>query len=160
MHTKQNIISIVTTPKPNTKQHCTIIPNGNKSPRLAKLTWMQRTGAHWCSNLILILRFIAVWNLLVIFCSSDQSTALHYAGNGHVKACELLIASNAEMIQMNATNWCAFIFTIRYWFCVVFFSCLPLTPFPAVKAAPPSNGPFERNEVDVVALLRRVGAAE
>ena len=35
MHAKQNIISIVTTPKPNTKQHYTIIPNGNKSPRLA-----------------------------------------------------------------------------------------------------------------------------
>ena len=56
--------------------------------------------------------------LPLIFCSSGQHTALHYAAiNGHTAVCELLIAGKADV---DAKNRCAFIFWICCWFCVVF----------------------------------------
>jgi hypothetical protein len=46
--------------------------------------------------------------LLLMFCSSEQSTSLHLAAiDGHLAVCELLIASKADV---NAKDWCAFIF--------------------------------------------------
>ena len=56
--------------------------------------------------------------LPLIFCYSDQRTALHWAAiDGHTAVCELLIASKADV---NAKTRCAFIFWICCWFCVVF----------------------------------------
>ncbi len=58
------------------------------------------------------------WSLLLIFCSSYQTTALHFAAyNGHPAVYELLIAGKADV---NAKNGCVFIFKICYWFCVIF----------------------------------------
>jgi hypothetical protein len=46
--------------------------------------------------------------LLLILCSSGQSTALHWAAYyGHLALCELLIAAKADV---DAKDWCAFIF--------------------------------------------------
>jgi ankyrin repeat protein len=57
--------------------------------------------------------------LLLIFCSSDQRTALHNAASrGLTSMCEQLIANKTDV---NAgAHGCAFIFWICYWFCVVF----------------------------------------
>jgi hypothetical protein len=49
---------------------------------------------------------------LLIFCSSFQLTALHFAAlNGHTAACQLLISAEADV---NATDWCAFVFKICF----------------------------------------------
>ena len=46
--------------------------------------------------------------LLLMFCSSDQSTALHeIALNGQPAVCELLIASKADV---DAKNRCAYLY--------------------------------------------------
>ncbi len=75
----------------------------------AKLTWMQRTGAHlyfeFAADFVL---YYVISALLLIFCSSDQQTALHVAAfEGHPAVCELLIASKADV---DAKDRCAFIF--------------------------------------------------
>jgi hypothetical protein len=44
----------------------------------------------------------------LIFCSSEQNTALHFAAlHGQTAACQLLISAEADV---NATDWCAFMF--------------------------------------------------
>jgi ankyrin repeat protein len=54
-----------------------------------------------------VLYFVIV-ALLLIFCSSRQRTALHYAARyGNLAVCELLIAGKADV---NAKDKCAFIF--------------------------------------------------
>ncbi len=76
----------------------------------AKLTWMQRTGAHlyieFAADFVL---YFVFWILLLIFCSSDQRTALHGAASrddhGDLAVCKLLIASKANV---NAEDRCAF----------------------------------------------------
>ena len=70
---------------------------------------MQRTGAHlyfeFTADFVLYFVFLA---LLLIFCSSDQRTALHVAASvGHLAVCELLIAGKADV---DAKDECAFIF--------------------------------------------------
>ena len=70
---------------------------------------MQRTGAHlyfeFAADFVLYFVFLT---LLLIFCSSDQRTALHGAAYyGHLAVCELLIASKADV---NAKDKCAFTF--------------------------------------------------
>ncbi len=70
---------------------------------------MQRAGAHLCfdfaADFVLYFVFSA---LLLIFCSSYQSTALHHAArHGYTAVCELLIASKADV---DAKDKCAFIF--------------------------------------------------
>jgi hypothetical protein len=48
----------------------------------------------------------------MIFCSSEQRTALHDAAiYGHTAACQLLISAEADV---NATDLCAFMFKICY----------------------------------------------
>ncbi len=87
-----------------------------------KLTWMQQTGAHSCSKFVteFLLCFLFRYFLL-IFCSSHQRTALHWAArNGHTAACQLLISAETDV---NATDRCAFMFKICYWIFVVF--CFP-----------------------------------
>ncbi len=43
-----------------------------------------------------------------MFCSSEQSTALHVAANnGHPAVCQVLIAGKADV---DAKDWCAFTF--------------------------------------------------
>ena len=72
----------------------------------------------YISNLLLILCCILFLTLLLIFCSSGQSTALQDAAyDGHTALCELLIAVKADV---HAKNWCAFTFWICFWFRVVF----------------------------------------
>jgi ankyrin repeat protein len=45
-----------------------------------------------------------------MFCSSFQRTALHLAAEkGHTAACQLLISAESDV---NATDWCAFMFKI------------------------------------------------
>jgi ankyrin repeat protein len=75
---------------------------------------------------------LSFWNLLLIFCSSREETALHHAAeNGHIQACQLLIDAKADVnARRNTGNY---------------------TP---LKCA------IESNKRDVVALLRSVGAAE
>ena len=52
--------------------------------------------------------YFVILALLLIFCSSDQRTALHRAaGEGHLAVCELLIAGKADV---NAKDRCAFTF--------------------------------------------------
>ena len=52
--------------------------------------------------------YFVILALLLIFCSSNQQTALHRAAyNGHSAVCELLIAGKAVV---NAKDWCAFTF--------------------------------------------------
>jgi hypothetical protein len=59
-------------------------------------------------NLLPILCCIVSLKLLLIFCSSGQSTALHRAAYvGHSETCQLLIASKSDV---NATNRCAFVY--------------------------------------------------
>ncbi len=75
----------------------------------AKLTWMQRTGAHlyfeFATGFVLYFVFLT---LPLIFCSSYQDTALLLAAcDGHTAVCELLIAGKADV---DAKNGCAFIF--------------------------------------------------
>ena len=70
---------------------------------------MQRTGAHlyfeFAADFVLYFVFLT---LLLIFCSSDQDTALHRAARyGYPAVCELLIASKADV---DAKDECAFIF--------------------------------------------------
>ena len=70
---------------------------------------MQRAGAHlyfeFATDFVMFIGFLT---LLLIFCSSDQWTALHYAAdNCHPAVCELLIAGKADV---NAKDECAFIF--------------------------------------------------
>ena len=70
---------------------------------------MQRTGAHlyfeFAADFVL---YFVILALLLIFCSSDQRTALHYAATrGHLAVCELLIARKADV---DAKDRCAFIF--------------------------------------------------
>jgi hypothetical protein len=69
---------------------------------------MQGTGAHLHFKFVtdfVVFRFLT---LLLIFCSSGQSTALQDAAyDGHLAVCELMIAGKADV---NAKNWCAFIF--------------------------------------------------
>ena len=78
---------------------------------------MQRTGAHlyfeFAADFVLYFVFLA---LLLIFCSSYQHTALHWAAefghnDRHVEVCRLLIASKADV---DAQDWYAFIFRICY----------------------------------------------
>ena len=64
---------------------------------------MQRTGAHlyfeFAADFVLYFGILA---LLLIFCSSDQRTALHLAAEyGHTAACQLLISAKADV---NATD--------------------------------------------------------
>ncbi len=71
--------------------------------------WMQRTSAHlhfeFAADFVLYFDFLT---LLLIFCSSDQRTALHRAARWDDTAvCELLIANKADV---NAKDRCAFIF--------------------------------------------------
>jgi hypothetical protein len=79
---------------------------------------MQRTGAHLCfefaADFVLYLKWFST--LILIFCSSDQCTALHSAlALGLVGwllpdgVCEL-IAGTADV---NAKDRCAFVFLIR-----------------------------------------------
>ena len=75
----------------------------------AKLTWMQRAGAHlyfeFAADFVL---YFVILTLLLIFCSSVQRTALHDAASyGQLAVCELLIAGKADV---NAKDWCAFTF--------------------------------------------------
>ena len=70
---------------------------------------MQRTCAHLCfefaADFVLYFDFLT---LLLIFCSSDQRTALHDAAlYDHPAVCELLIAGKADV---DAKDECAFIF--------------------------------------------------
>ncbi len=70
---------------------------------------MQRTGAHsyfeFATDFVLYFVFLT---LPLIFCSSDQRTALHGAAlQGHTAVCEVLIAGKADV---DAKDWCAFIF--------------------------------------------------
>ena len=70
---------------------------------------MQRTGAHlyfeFAADFVMFIGFLT---LLLIFCSSGQWTALHYAAiNGRLAVCELLIANKADV---DAKDTCAFIF--------------------------------------------------
>ena len=72
---------------------------------------MQRTGAHlhfeFAADFVL---YCVISALLLIFCSSRQSTALLGAAeNGHTAACEQLIANNADV---NAQTMCAFNYEI------------------------------------------------
>ena len=70
---------------------------------------MQRPGAHLYFEFAadFVLHFV-ILTLLLIFCSSGQSTALHFAASkGHPAECELLIANKADV---NAKDRCAFIF--------------------------------------------------
>ncbi len=56
--------------------------------------------------------------LVLIFCSSEQWTALHLAArDDHPAVCELLISNKADV---NAKDECAFIFCICCWFCCWF----------------------------------------
>ena len=81
----------------------------NAKERCAFIFWI-------CYWLCVVYCFLT---LLLIFCSSDQSTALHDAArNGHPAVCELLIAGKADVNAKD--HLCAFIFWICYWFCVVF----------------------------------------
>ncbi len=74
---------------------------------------MQRAGAHlyfeFATDFVMFIGFLT---LLLIFCSSDQWTALHYAAyEGQKAVCELLIAGKADV---DVKDGCAFIFCIRY----------------------------------------------
>ncbi len=87
----------------------------------AKLTWMQRTSAHYhfeCALILFCFEF-CFWSLLLIYCSSDQRNALHEAAYcGDTALCELLIKGNADV---DAKDKCAFTFQFCCWFCVVCF---------------------------------------
>ena len=70
---------------------------------------MQKTSAHlffeFDTDFVL---YFVFKTLLLIFCSSDQYTALHGAAyNGRLAVCELLIAGKADV---DAKDGCAFIF--------------------------------------------------
>jgi hypothetical protein len=70
---------------------------------------MRRPGAHLyfeiAADFVLYFFFLA---LFLIFCSSDQWTALHHAAlSGHLAVCELLLANKADV---DAKTMCAFIF--------------------------------------------------
>jgi hypothetical protein len=61
---------------------------------------MQRTSAHLYFEFAtdFVLCCILFLTLLLIFCSSDQCTALHRAAeNGHPAVCEVLIAGKADV---------------------------------------------------------------
>jgi hypothetical protein len=64
-----------------------------------------------CSKSVAEFLFCFVFRyFLLIFCSSIERTALHYAAvNGHTAACQLLISAEADV---NATDLCAFMFEI------------------------------------------------
>ena len=84
-----------------------------------KLTWMRQTGAHSCWKFVteFLLCFVFRYFLLIL-CSREQNTALHFAAmNGHTAACQLLISAEADV---NATDLCAFMLKICYWIFVVF----------------------------------------
>ena len=83
------------------------------------------------------------WRLLLIFRSRFwKDTALHRAAHyGYTAVCELLIAGKADV---NATNRCAFMFKICFWFCVLLFSCISLLRLSAVPATTPSQWPSKR----------------
>jgi hypothetical protein len=74
---------------------------------------MQQTSALLRSKFAIDVVFHCVFeNLLLIFCSSVQRTALHWAAfQGHVEACQLLISAKADV---NARNGCALLFEICY----------------------------------------------
>ena len=62
---------------------------------------MQRTSAHLYFEFAADFVFCFL-TLLLIFCSSDQRTALHDAAlNGHPAVCELLIAAKADVGAKN-----------------------------------------------------------
>ena len=84
-----------------------------------KLTWMRQTGAHSCWKFVTEFLLCFVFRYFhLIFCSSYQCTALHWAANnGHTAACQLLISAEADV---NATDGCAFMLKICYWIFVVF----------------------------------------
>jgi ankyrin repeat protein len=68
---------------------------------------MQRTSAHLHIEIAtdFVLYFVFK-TLLLILCSRDQYTALHYAASlGHTAVCEQLIANKADV---NAKAKCAF----------------------------------------------------
>ena len=70
---------------------------------------MQRPGAHlyfeFAADFVL---YFVILTLLLIFCSSDQCTALHGAAcYGHLAVCEQLVAAKADV---DAKDMCAFIF--------------------------------------------------
>jgi hypothetical protein len=92
-----------------------------------------------------------------MFCSSGQYTALYLAAyNGRTTACQLLIASNADV---NATDRCAFTFKFCYWFCCIILLLATHSPI-CSDGMTPLKRAIDMNKLDVVALLRSVGAAE
>jgi hypothetical protein len=82
---------------------------------------MRQTSAHSCSKFFTELFLCFVFGyFLLIFCSSRQDTALHFAArNGHTAACQLLMSAKADV---NANNRHSDIFELFHLFCVVFFS--------------------------------------
>jgi hypothetical protein len=74
-----------------------------------------------------------------------------------MRPCQLLIAAKADV---DATDGCALMFNLFYGFCVVFFSCLPLTRLACSDGKTPLKRAIEKNRPDVVVLLRSVDAAE
>ena len=125
----------------------------------AKLTWIQRTGAHlyfeFAADFVLYFVFLT---LPLIFCSSGQSTALHGAARyGHTAVCELLIAGKADV---DAKDGCAFMFLNL----LLILSCIILMTATHPPACSGGNTSLKSaillNKSDVVALLRSVGASQ
>jgi hypothetical protein len=106
--------------------------------------------------------FFVFWNLLLIFHSSVQLTALHLgASYGHAAVCRLLIAAKADV---NATDMCAFVFEICYcysfWYFLALFSRVATHPPACSDGDTPLKLAINKNKRKVVAFLRSVGAEE
>ena len=98
---------------------------GNGHPAVCELLIASKADVN-AKNRCAFIFWICYWfcvvfcflTLPLIFCSSDQCTALHEAAYyGHTAVCQLLIAGKADV---DAKNMYAFIFWICYWF-VLFF---------------------------------------
>jgi hypothetical protein len=82
---------------------------------------MRQTSAHSCSNIVADFCCVLFFDIFMIFCSSYQTTALHYAASWlHTAACQLLISAEADV---NATDECAFMF--KYCYCIFVVFCFP-----------------------------------
>ncbi len=87
-----------------------------------KLTWMQQTSEHLCSKYAVdVVLYWVCENLLLIFCSSVQRAALHWAAFcGHVEVCRLLIATKADVNARNKCARCCLKFVTDFVLCCVF----------------------------------------
>jgi ankyrin repeat protein len=86
-----------------------------------------------------------------MLCCSSEWTALHFAvDNGDTAVCELLIAAKADV---NAKDWCAFMFKICHWFCVVFCFLILLLIFCSSGQATALHGAAEQGHTAVCELL-------